>query len=249
MDAKKAVAKGLEKALVAQQPVARANVERLRRLHPDKSPKQMIKHIDRIFLSTVTGTGAAAGAAGLVPGAAVPTALADALAFTEASVLYVLSLAEIHDLDPEDVERRKLLVITVLLGEGATGVLNKAIPHTGKHWAKQIVNKIPMSAINKANAVLGPRFITKYGTKQGVLVLSKQVPLGIGAALGGTGNHLFGRAVVGSARKIFGPPPAGWQDGEVPSGSPPQPHGGDASAAVDSLGEATISKATPKGDR
>lgn len=61
--------------------------------------------------------------------------------------------------------------------------------------------------MNKANKVLGPRFLTKYGTKQGVLVLSKQIPLGIGIAVGGGANHLVGRGVVRTARKVFGPPP------------------------------------------
>ena len=67
--------------------------------------------------------------------------------------------------------------------------------------------------------MLGPRFITKYGTKQGVLVLSKQVPLGIGAGLGAGGNHVFGRLTVKSAKKVFGPAPKSWlvgTDGENP---------------------------------
>jgi hypothetical protein len=204
------VAAGLEKALVAQAPVARANVERLRRLHPDESPTDLINRIRRTYLAAITMTGGAAGAAGAVPGAGVPTALADVLAFTEATTLYVLSLAEIHDLDPEDVERRKLLVLTVLLGDSAITALEATIPRTAPYWARLIVERTPMTAINAANRVLGPRFITKYGTKQGVLVLSKQVPLGIGAGLGAGGNHLFGRLATRSARKIFGPPPATW---------------------------------------
>ncbi|MDN5763114.1 MAG: hypothetical protein L0H41_12460 [Microlunatus sp.] len=67
-----------------------------------------------------------------------------------------------------------------------------------------------MSAVKAANKVLGPRFITKYGTKQGVLVLSKQVPFGVGAMLGGGGNHVFGRLSVKAANKVFGPPLEAW---------------------------------------
>lgn len=212
VDVKKTLEKGLNKALVAQQPLAKKNVARRRRLNPEASPKQLVTKLDKIYLTTVTGTGAAAGATSLVPGAGIPAALADTVAFTEATVLYVLSLAEVHELDPEDLERRQLLVLTVLLGDSAIGFLDKVVQKTGKHWAKMIVNKIPMSAINNANKVLGPRFITKYGTKQGVLVLGKQVPLGVGALIGGGGNHIFGRACMKSARKIFGPPPSEWSD-------------------------------------
>lgn len=210
MEPKKILQKGLEKAVVAQLPLARANIDRLRRVHPHDTPADLIKRLERYYLAGVTASGGASGAAGVVPGAGIPTALADVMVFTEASTLYVLSMAEVHGLHPEDVERRKLLVYTVLLGDGAVGALEKMIGRTGPHWARQIVSSIPMSAINRVNRVLGPRFVTKYGTKQGVLVLSKQVPLGIGAGLGAGGNHIFGRLTIRSAHKIFGDAPEGW---------------------------------------
>jgi hypothetical protein len=57
-----------------------------------------------------------------------------------------------------------------------------------------------------------------------VLVLSKQVPLGIGAVLGGGGNHVFGRMTVKSSRKIFGDAPTDWADaGLLDSATPREP--------------------------
>ena len=53
-------------------------------------------------------------------------------------------------------------------------------------------------------------FVTKYGTKQGVLVLGKQMPLGIGAAIGGVGNAAFAQFTIRSAKRAFGAPPAAW---------------------------------------
>lgn len=213
-DVKRLLQQTLDKALVAQQPLAKKHVERLRRVHPGDTPQDLIRRLHRYYLASITASGGASGAAGIVPGAAIPTALADVMVFTEASVLYTLSLAEVHGLHPEDFERRKLLVLTVLLGDGAIKALDKAIGRTGPYWARRIVGAIPMSAINRVNKVLGPRFITKYGTKQGVLVLSKQVPLGIGAALGAGGNHVFGRLTIRSARSIFGEPPSSWDDAD-----------------------------------
>jgi hypothetical protein len=55
-----------------------------------------------------------------------------------------------------------------------------------------------------------PRFVTKYGTKQGVLVLGKQIPFFIGVGIGAGGNHLFGWFVIKAAGKILGPPPELW---------------------------------------
>ncbi len=206
---------GLNKALEAQQPLAVANVERLRRVHPDKSPAELISFVNKFYLGTVTATGAGAGAAAIVPNfvVQVPAAIADLATFLEASILYTLMVAKIHDLNVEDAERRRLLVTSVLAGNAvATRVLEPLIGRTAPYWGKAIVNSIPMTAIKSANKVLGPWFITKWGTKQGVLVLGKQVPLAIGVGIGAGGNHLFGWFAIKAAKKILGPPPASWND-------------------------------------
>src|SRR4051812_21125704 len=123
MEAKKAVSVALEKALVAQAPLAAKNVQRLRRVHPDASPEQLLRRLNATYLSTVTVSGGAAGVAALAPGVGVPAALGDVLVFTEATVLYLLSRVEIHGLHPEDVERRKLLVYMVMIGDSANAAL------------------------------------------------------------------------------------------------------------------------------
>jgi hypothetical protein len=157
--------------------------------------------------------GGVSGAAGIVSGAGIPAAAANGRLFTEVSVLYTLSLAEVHGVHPEDIEWRRCLVTSALLGGGAVRTLGKAIGRTGPYWARRIVKAIPMSAINRVNKILGPRFVTKYGTKQGVLVLGELVPLGVGAALGAGGSLVLGGLVIKSARGILGRPPASWPDG------------------------------------
>lgn len=212
-DPRDLIKSGLNKALDSQQPVAVANVERLRRVHPDKSPAELIAYMNKWYIGSVSATGVGAGAAAVVPNGfvQVPAALADLLTYLEASVLYTLSVAKIHRVDLEDIERRRLLVTGVLVGNSAsTQVLDKVIGRVAPYWGKKVVQAIPMAAINKANKMLGPRFITKWGAKQGVLVLGKQVPLMIGAAIGGGGNGLFGWFVVKSAQKALGPAPKSW---------------------------------------
>jgi len=133
----------------------------------------------------------------------------DLASFTEASVLYVLSLAEVHGLHPEDIERRRALVLAVLVGDSAAGAVQATAGRTGPHLARKIVKIIPMDVIDGMNKVLGRHFITKYGSKQGVLVLGKQLPLGLGALIGGGGNHLVGRSIVAAAHGILGAPEEG----------------------------------------
>jgi hypothetical protein len=208
MNPKHVVSHALTKALDAQAPVARSNVERLRRVHPGDTPAALSRRVTNYYLAAVSSSGGAMGAAGTVPGAGIPSAAFDVVAFTEASVLYALTLAEIHGVHPEDFERRRLLVQTILIGNSAITALSKGADKSVPYWGKEIVKKIPMSTVNKVNKVLGPRFVTKYGTKQGVLVLSKQVPLGLGIGVGAGANYLVGRTVVGTAKKVFGPAPA-----------------------------------------
>ena len=177
------------------------------------SPLELSRVVNGWYLTTVTGTGAAAGAAAIVPNGwvQVPVAAVDLASFLEASVFYTLAIAEIHGLHPEDVERRRLLVTFVLVGDSAASTLLKPLfGRSVPYWGKTIVKKIPMTAINAANKILGPRFITKYGVKQGALVLGKQIPLGIGVVVGAAGNHAFGWFIIGSAKKTLGPPPASW---------------------------------------
>ena len=85
---------------------------------------------------------------GKANGAVAPAELAT---FLEASVLYPPSVAELHEVHAEDVERRRLLVISVLLGEA---VVKKAVePILGRsapYWGRAIVNSIPMSSIIRA---------------------------------------------------------------------------------------------------
>lgn len=212
-DLRKLAQATFDKALVSQRHAALEYVARLRRVHPTKSPAQLISIINAWYLTAVTGTGAAAGASAIVPNGWIqlPVAALDLGTFLEASVFYTLAVAEVHGLHPEDIERRRLLVTMVLVGDSAaSSVISPLLKRSVPYWGRAIVDGIPLSAIKAANKMLGPRFITKYGAKQGVLVLGKQIPLGIGIVVGAGGNHGFGWLVIRSAKKILGPVPSTW---------------------------------------
>jgi hypothetical protein len=214
---KELAANVLNRALTAQRPIAFNTVARLHRVHPDKPPEDLIRFLDKTYLATVTASGTGTGVASVVPNGVVqvPIALTDLATFLESSVLYVLTLAEIYSVNVEDMERRKFLVLTALLGDSGTTTVTHALgKKTVPYWSKTIINKIPMEAITKANKVLGPRFITKYGSKQGLLVLGKQLPLALGAAVGACGNATFGYLIVRSTKKLLQSPPENWEQFE-----------------------------------
>lgn len=203
------------KALEAQQPLAEKYVARLRRVHPEKSPDQLIRYITKWYLGSVASTGAGAGASAAVPNGVVqiPVAIAELTAYTQASVFYVLSVAEVQGLHLEDIERRRLLVSSALLGgTAAQKIIEKAVGPVAKHWGKTLVAAFSRDAIKAINKVLGPRFVTITGGKMGIIVLGKQAPLMIGAGLGATLNVLFASGVVKATKMIMGPAPKDWAE-------------------------------------
>ncbi|MFF3589041.1 hypothetical protein ACFYYI_18040 [Streptomyces sp. NPDC002387] len=227
-DAKSPVQQVLDRGLVAHQAAARENVERLRRVNPSDTPQELIRRLDLSYRRCIAMSGGVSGVTAIAPGAKIPTALAGVMDFTEASVLYLLSLAEVYGLHPEDFESRERLVSTALLGRGAVRGLDKVIEHAGPYLARRSVDAIPMGAINRANKVLGPRFVTKYGTKQGVLVLGKQVPLAFGATAGVCGRGILGRLTIKSARAFLGQPPSSWAGDDRADVVPLSPGSGDS---------------------
>ncbi|MDZ5493586.1 MULTISPECIES: hypothetical protein [Micromonospora] len=206
----------LSEAIETQQPLAVASVKRLRRLHPDKTPAELIAFVNKFYLHEVAEVGARAGAAAAeseVGSVHDSGTRAGMIGFLEASVRYTLSVAEIHSLDVEDIETRKLLVTSVLVGNStAKRILGPLAGQAAPHWGRQIVESIPESAIDRANKLLGERFITRWGTGPRGIVLGLRVSSLLGGVIGGSGSGLFGWFVIKSSRKILGTPPDSWGD-------------------------------------
>ncbi|HEX5568366.1 MAG TPA: hypothetical protein VFY14_15825, partial [Streptomyces sp.] len=92
---------------------------------------------------------------------------------------------------------------------------------TGQHWGRQIVAKVPAETLRQVNKILGRNFITKYGTKQGIIVLGRVAPFGIGAVIGGGANAAIATLTVKASRRAFGPPPTSWP--RLMPNTPPTP--------------------------
>ncbi len=105
--------------------------------------------------------------------------------------------------------------MAVTLGEAGAKSVQKVAERTGQHWARQLVKSMPQAKIHAVNKVLGRHFVTKYGTKQGILVLGRVIPFGIGAAIGGAANAAFSQGIVKASDRAFGPPPESWTHGDL----------------------------------
>ncbi|MFD3748183.1 hypothetical protein [Nocardia sp. NPDC058633] len=194
----------LDRALSAAQPLIVARVERLRDRNPDATPSELTRKLELTFMSSMTATGAATGATAAVPGVGTGAALAltagDASWFLTASVVHVLSVLQVHGIRLGDLEHQKAVVLAVLAGGGGSGFFGKAAERTGPHLGRLLADSVPSATIRSANKVLGHNFVTRYGTRQGILVLGKAAPFGFGMAIGAGGNLLMARAVVKATR-------------------------------------------------
>ena len=212
--AKKALAATVDKGIGVQQPTVEKYIARAKQRNPSATPSEVIASLERQYLSAIIALGGAAGASAAAPavgtGVGLIVNIAEVGAFVEASALFSLAVAEVHGVQIDDLERRRTLLMGVLMGNGGSRFVEKMAGRTGTHWAKTLVKAIPMAKIDAVNKVLGPRFITKYGTQQGVLVLGRDLPFGIGAVIGAGRNAAFGRMAVSGARRAFGPPPEDW---------------------------------------
>ncbi|MEU7791117.1 hypothetical protein [Amycolatopsis sp. NPDC049159] len=215
----------LDKAIGFQTPLVHKNIARARQRNPDATPAEVVRTLERMYVSALAGTGAAVGATAAAPAVGTGVALAlsagEAFSSLELSTLFVLSVAEVHGVQLDEIERRRTLVMGILLGQsGSSTIVGKAAERTGQHWARQLVSKVPATALKQINGVLGKNFVTKYGTKQGIIVLGRVAPFGIGAVIGGGANATVAAMAVRAARRAFGPAPEAWPETELDSTPP-----------------------------
>jgi hypothetical protein len=197
----------LDKAIQQASRLAGSAVDKLRAQYPDATEEALIKKLETLFSTTVTTTGAATGGVAAVPGAGTVAALAtgvgDGTFFLTASASHVLAVASVYGIRVENYERQRALLLMVLAGGGMAGGICKAAGRTGSHLGARSVQAVPMETIRRINRVLGTHFITKYGTKRGIIVLGRAAPFGLGVAIGGGGNFLMARGVIKATRKAF----------------------------------------------
>lgn len=208
------IASLLDNGARLQGPAVAAHVSRLRRAHPEETPQQLVDRLERTFLTAVTGSGGAVGAAAAVPGIGTAGSLAavgaEAVFFLEASALFTLAVASVHGIPVAEHERRKALVLAVALGSAGMEIVEKAVGATAKNWGTLLSGALPGQTVTGMNQTLLRTFVTRYAARRGALVLGKLVPAGVGAVIGSAGNRAIGKGVVANARDAFGPAPAQW---------------------------------------
>ena len=213
------IVRGIDRVLSVQRPVVLAHIRTIRRAHPDATPAEVIRILERRYVLAVTSGGALVGASAALPAIGTATALAlsatETAGFLEASALFAQSITEVHGIVVEDPERARTLVMSMMLGSaGADLVRQLAGQATGKgpsrngFWGEMVTKSLPAAAVGQMADSIKKSFLKRFVATQGTTIVGRAIPFGIGAVVGGSGNNILGRKVVSSSRDAFGPAPA-----------------------------------------
>ncbi|HEX4442827.1 MAG TPA: hypothetical protein VHZ81_04585 [Galbitalea sp.] len=213
-----AIGRGLDRVLAVQRPVVLAHIRSIRRSRPLATPAEVIRTLERRYLAAVTTGGALVGATAAIPAvgtvASIALSTAETAGFLEASALFAQSVTEVHGIAVTDPERARTLVMTMILGGAGSELVEQLAsevvgvgPVRSAFWGELVTKNIPKSAVGGIARRMRSFFLKKFAASEGAGIVGRAIPFGIGAVIGGAGNHFLGRRVVSSSRTAFGPAP------------------------------------------
>ena len=214
--AAKVLSQIIERGSRVQGPAIKAYVDRLRQGSPDALPADIVKKLEKHYLAAVMASGAAVGSAAAFPGigtlAALSAVAGETVVFLEATAVYALALAEVYGIPADHRERRRALVLAVLVGEESKHAVAELLGpgRTSGAWVADGAATLPLPAVSQLNSRLMRYFVKRYTLKRGAIAFGKLLPVGIGAVVGGVGNRLMGKKIVANAHRAFGNPPSRW---------------------------------------
>lgn len=209
----------LDKAIGLQTPLVRKNIVRARQRNPEATPAEVVRTLERMYVSALAGSGAAVGATAAAPAVGTGVALAlsagEAFSSLELSTLFVLSVAEVHGVRLDEIERRRTLVMGILLGQsGSSTIVGKVAERTGQHWAPARRQGAHGDAETDQRHP-GQELHHQVRHQAGHHRARPVAPFGIGAVIGGGANATVAALAVRAARRAFGPAPQSWPEMEL----------------------------------
>jgi len=215
--AAKALSRILEGGARVQAPAVVAYVNRLREHNPGATPAEIITKLEKHYLAATMASGAAVGSAAAFPGigtfVAMSAVAGETVVFLEATAVFALAVAEVHGIPVDQRERRRALVLAVLVGDEGKHAIGDLLGtgRTSGAWLADGAATVPLPAVSQLNSRLLKFFVKKYTLKRGAIAFGKLLPVGVGAVIGGVGNRLMSKKIIENARTAFGPAPARWR--------------------------------------
>ena len=205
----------VDKAVHLQTSSIRAYVDWLRRQNPDASPAEIQKTMDKHLKNTVSGTGAGVGATAAVPGIGLVTGAAavagESVLFLDLAAFYAVASAYLRGVDIDDPERRRAIVLTLLMGSKGIAIVDAILGDDATTIpGKSTLAKFSGPMLANTNNVLQRVAMRSMQKSLRRAWLGKLMPLGIGAVAGTTANRKLADGVIDNVQSGLGAVPAGF---------------------------------------
>lgn len=191
------------------------SAQRLRDLHPNASPAELVEIANRRFSKRVARESAAVGAVAAWPG--VGTAVSagasgvQLLAFVSEAAHHCLVVAHLYGLDMRDPAKRTALVLAALTGQEGADAISLQVGVQAVSWFRSSFLNVRTVSAEQFNKLM-LKWVKRRAAKSAAMsTVGRLVPFGIGAAVGwGVGVGLAKTTVEGLALAL-GPAPAAFQ--------------------------------------
>ena len=210
----------IDRVIALQRPVVLLHIRRIRSRRPGATPDDIIRSLERRYLTAVTSGGAAVGAVAVIPAIGTGTSLAisgaETVGFLEATALFAQSVTEVHGIALDDPDRARALVLALLVGGPSKDLMRQITsqamggPGRSAFWGEMITRTLPVAAVGQIADYIRKRYLPKLIVQGTGGIIGRVLPFGIGAVVGGVGNQVYGRSIVRAARAAFGPVPVGF---------------------------------------
>lgn len=176
--------------------VVRESVDAVRGKARTRTPAEAIRVLNAWYLRGEAVDGGLRAAKAEIPGGRALAATGDELLTSlDRTVVYLLALADLHGLDIVDAERRKTLVVGVLLGDEGAQLASTVYQDYGTRWARGLAARGVAQVTRTANPLLGQ-------------LLAHAVRTGLAMTVSAGGDVIRAQGVVTQAARAFGPAPA-----------------------------------------
>ena len=182
---------GLDNAAKLQHKTIVKYVDRLKERNPQATPAEIQEKLDKHFLLTITGTGAAAVGV-------------ESLAFLDAATSYAVASAYLRGVNISNPERRKTIVLLSVVGSEGTPLATATM---GTDSTIALLTRASTPKLSDLNKKMFNFAMKRISKSIRLAWLGKLMPLGIGAVLGSVANRKIGNNLIDHVAETLGPLP------------------------------------------
>jgi hypothetical protein len=192
----------IDTAVRLRAPALASGVEVERLLYPDLAPDLFLTHLIRRRAKLSATIGAVTAAPAVFPGVgtavALGSSLADAGATLYSEVALIVELAAASGRPVDNAGALTVDVLIVLARDAGVQIPSELIAHAQRGEAGP--GLIPRETLGDLNRELGGRVVKRIARRRARVLLGRELPFGVGVALGGVANyrtmHSLGKTAI-----------------------------------------------------